>query len=456
MAGILDVTIGRLRLKNPLIAGAAEHLIEEAGVRAALRAGAAVVVMKSTNEVAAAKTQLDAAEYAVFDETWRRREWNVSAPASAFIACRSGLYPGSFDGWLESVSKLDREAQKNDAYVAASIILGDLDHAIDMARKVEAAGLRLLELNIGTPYASQAAKGAVATELLPERVSHIVSMVRNAVSMPLWVKITGQSERVPELARAAFAAGADSVVMAGRLLGLIPDLDTMRPVLDTTLGVGGYWNLPLTCHWLSLSRAAVGRDRPLIATNGIQNGLDIARVMLAGASAAEISSPVMLRGFELIERSLGELRDYLTRKNIDARNLIGRAADARKTFAEMPSLKGNWRNYVPPTALNSQGHMRVIELNARDWQTPVDFTNALKVALRAPEWHGSNVAAFIDSMIAGGINTLEPPYVIKVVNSGNLTHEVAAFIRDLASAIEETRARRLARTGEDVAVSFDF
>ena len=108
MSGITGVTIGSLRLKNPLIAGAAEHLIEESGVRAALRAGAAVVVMKSTNEVEAAKIQLDAAEYAVFDELWHRREWNASAPASAFIACRSGLYPGTFESWLESVSRLDR------------------------------------------------------------------------------------------------------------------------------------------------------------------------------------------------------------------------------------------------------------------------------------------------------------------------------------------------------------
>src|SRR6202012_3630208 len=110
MAGNLDVTIGKLRLKNPLIAGAAEHLIEESGVRAALRAGAAVIVMKSTNEVEAGKIQLDGAEYAVFDETWNRLEWNASAPASAFIGCRSGLYPGPFDQWLESLARLDREA----------------------------------------------------------------------------------------------------------------------------------------------------------------------------------------------------------------------------------------------------------------------------------------------------------------------------------------------------------
>ena len=153
----------------------------------------------------------------------------------------------------------------------------------------------ILELNIGTPYASQA-QGAVSTELDPRNVSAIVSTVRRAISLPLWVKITGQSERVPDLAAAAFAAGGDTVVMAGRSLGLIPDIETFEPMLGTTLGVGGFWNLPLTCQWLALSRAKVGADKPLIATNGAQTGLDIARMMLAGASAVQMSSPVMIRG----------------------------------------------------------------------------------------------------------------------------------------------------------------
>jgi hypothetical protein len=100
--------------------------------------------------------------------------------------------------------------------------------------------------------------------------------------------------------------------------------------------------------------------------------------------------------------------------------------------------------------------MRVIELNATSWNTMRDFTTALKAAIEAPEWHGTTIAAFIDSMISGSVNALEPPYVIKIVNFANLKREVAEFIRDLSSAIEETRARRLARTGEDVAVSFEF
>jgi dihydroorotate dehydrogenase (NAD+) catalytic subunit len=244
---VLATTVGRVTLKNPLIAGAAEHLIDAAGVRRALQAGVGAVVVKSINETQAGRDQLQRAEYRALDGAWREVPWGPQAPAQAIIACRSGLTPLAFDAWLEQNAQLDREAKREDSYAVASLILAELEPALRMARAIEEAGIRILELNIGTPYASQA-KGVVATELDPQRVRAIVGAVRAAVSIPLWVKITGQSERVPELAAAAFESGADAVVMAGRLLGFIPDVDTLAPMLGTTLGVGGGWNLPLTCR----------------------------------------------------------------------------------------------------------------------------------------------------------------------------------------------------------------
>jgi dihydroorotate dehydrogenase (NAD+) catalytic subunit len=214
-----------------------------------------------------------------------------------------------------------------------------------MAQQIEQAGLRALELNIGTPYATLA-QGHVSTELDPNNVSAIVSKVRKAISLPLWVKITGQSERVPDLAAAAFAAGGDAVIMAGRSLGLIPDVETLEPILGTTLGVGGYWNLPLTCQWLALSRAKVGADKPLVATNGAQTGLDIARMMLAGASAVQMSSAVMIRGADILSSALVEFEAYLKRKNLKATDLIGVAADRRSTFPARPLKTDNWKKYV--------------------------------------------------------------------------------------------------------------
>jgi len=84
----------------------------------------------------------------------------------------------------------------------------------------------------------------------------------------------------------------------------------------------------------------------LIATNGALTGLDIARMMLAGATAVEMSSTVMIRGADQLTKALEELTSYLNRKQISAAQLIGVAADQRKTFAEMPLLSDNWRKYI--------------------------------------------------------------------------------------------------------------
>ncbi|WBO59008.1 dihydroorotate dehydrogenase [Acidocella sp. MX-AZ03] len=292
----LAVTIGALELKNPIIAAAAEHMIEADGVRAALAAGAGAVVVKSTNESSAAKDQLQRAEYLAIDSGWNPVKWDASAPPEVTLATRSGLSPLGFAEWLDEVVHLDREARARSALLVPSLVLSQLEPALAMARQIEQAGLRVLEFNIGTPYGSQAAQQAVATELDPARVGEIVRAMRETVSLPLWIKLTGQSERVPALAEAAFDAGAQSVVMAGRLLGLIPDLDSMAPLLGTSLGVGGYWNLPLTCQWLALTRQHLGVEAPLIGINGVRDGRDAARVMLAGASAVGMASSVMLRG----------------------------------------------------------------------------------------------------------------------------------------------------------------
>jgi dihydroorotate dehydrogenase (NAD+) catalytic subunit len=343
--GKLEVRVGRTALKNPLIAGSAEHLIEADGVRRALRAGVGAVVVKSTNESERGRDQLQRAEYMLLDDQWREMAWTPEAPSTAFIACRSGLTPQSFEAWLDQTAQLDREAKTMDAYAIASLIVADLAQTVAMAKQVEQAGVRVLELNIGTPYASQA-KGVVSTELDPEGVVRLVSAVRQAIQIPLWVKITGQSERVPDLAAAAFRAGGEAVVMAGRLLGFIPDVETMQPYLGTTLGVGGYWNLPLTCHWLAVSRGQLGGDKPLIATNGARSGLDVARMMLAGATAVEMASAVMLRGTPVLSSALGEFDAYLQRKGTTAAELVGMAADRRKTFPDMPLRTDNWKKYT--------------------------------------------------------------------------------------------------------------
>ncbi|MEO7658643.1 MAG: barstar family protein [Pyrinomonadaceae bacterium] len=60
--------------------------------------------------------------------------------------------------------------------------------------------------------------------------------------------------------------------------------------------------------------------------------------------------------------------------------------------------------------------MKAIELNARSWQTADDFYISLLPNLGAPQWHGHNLDALWDSIARGGINEVDPPFVVRVVN----------------------------------------
>lgn len=116
------------------------------------------------------------------------------------------------------------------------------------------------------------------------------------------------------LAQAARRGGADSVVMMGRFMGFLPDLETGLPLLGTSAAIGGSWALPLTARWLMMTRKAMGDDYPLIATNGARNGLDVARFLPAGTCATEMTSAVFTDGYDVLTRAVRELDEYVVKR----------------------------------------------------------------------------------------------------------------------------------------------
>jgi dihydroorotate dehydrogenase (NAD+) catalytic subunit len=349
MSELLESKVGKVSLRNPVICGAGEHVMTAGGIRAALATGAAAVVAKSFNESEAGKDQLDRTDYALLGDNRERLAWDFNPSRDATLACRSGLTRTAFAEWLETIATLDREAARQDQYVIASIILADLDASIDMARQVEQAGVRILEFNIGVPYGTEAA-GIVSTIREADHVQELVAAVRKAVDIPLWAKITGQSGDVAALAMAAHAGGADAVVMMGRFLGLVPDIETQEPLLGTNLGIGGSWALPMTCYWLSQTRKRSNNTIPLVATNGVREASDVIRMMLAGANAVQLASVVFTNGFGVLQEAISTLESYLHEHDMQAGDLVGIVADKVKPFATLEKRPGIWREFVVPEA----------------------------------------------------------------------------------------------------------
>ncbi len=347
----LTTFVGATRLKNPLICGAGEHVMLEDGLRAGLNAGAGAVIVKSINETTAGKEQLQRTDYTLLNAIWREQPWDFSPPEGASLLCRSGLAQQSFEDWLDLVVRMDGEAQAQDAYAIASLIPADINHGLNLARRIEEAGVRILEVNIGAPHGEEAIKGAILLERDAARVRKITAAFRKAVKIPIWIKLTGQSSAIDALATSARAGGADAVTIMGRLMGFLPDIETQAPMLGTRGAIGGPWALPLTCHWIAKAREKMGPGAPIIATNGARTGLDIARFMLAGACAVQMTSAIFTGGFPVITECLREFTDYLIDKKMNARDLIGVAADRITAYEAQELRPDHWKTFLPDAGI---------------------------------------------------------------------------------------------------------
>ncbi len=58
-------------------------------------------------------------------------------------------------------------------------------------------------------------------------------------------------------------------------------------------------------------------------------------MLLAGATAVQVASSVIVEGFGALRRMTEELGAYLEEQQLDARELVGEAADAVASYEEI-------------------------------------------------------------------------------------------------------------------------
>ena len=351
MSNRTETEIGQLTLKNPIIAGSGEATMTESGIRAALEKGAGAVIAKSTNESPAAKQQLNHTDYMLFDSRWRPIKWTSNPPEDAQLFCRSGLVQEEFDHWLDKLAALDREAATMDSYVLGSLILAGTEHCIQMAIRMQEAGLRAITVLVAAVHGDQASHEAIAMVQSVDGVYSVVKSLKSRVDIPIWIKLPGQTEDVSLLAKAAMDAGADAVSFTDRTMAMVPNLETRAPYLGTMAAIGGSWSLAVTCRWLARTRQRLGSEFPLIGTNGARDGHDVARMLLSGASGVEMTTSVMLRGADVIHQSVEQLDSYLASQGVLLRDVIGEAADKLTAYTDQDSRPGHWQNFVQSDAV---------------------------------------------------------------------------------------------------------
>jgi dihydroorotate dehydrogenase (fumarate) len=177
---------------------------------------------------------------------------------------------------------------------------------------MQQAGADALELNTSCPHGA-----CVLSEMdLANEMARLTRMVKGVVTLPVIPKMTGQLGSPHAAAVGLQEAGADGLVMFNRFTGLEVDLEEERPIMHGAYaGHGGPWVLPFVLRWIS--ETSQDLTIPIAASGGITSGDDVAKVLLVGATIAEVCTAIYVEGFEVIARMRDALTRFMERKGYE-------------------------------------------------------------------------------------------------------------------------------------------
>jgi dihydroorotate dehydrogenase (NAD+) catalytic subunit len=282
----LSVTIGSLRLKNPLIAasGCFGYGVEYADVVDLSTLGA--IVSKGL--------------------FLQPREGH---PAPRIVETPSGMLNAiglQGIGARKFVEDKLPELRARGATVIVNVCGTTINEYVEVSRLVsDADGVAAIELNISCPNIKE---GGIQFGCSLDGTFDVVSAVRKATRLPVIPKLTPNVTDVASFARAAEDAGADAVSLVNTFLAMVIDIETRKPKISN--GVGGLSGpaiRPIAVRMVNECRQLV--RIPVIGMGGIADARDALEFMIAGADAVQIGTANFVDPF-IWTKLLDGIRDY--------------------------------------------------------------------------------------------------------------------------------------------------
>jgi dihydroorotate dehydrogenase (fumarate) len=288
-----------IQLRNPLVASASPLSYTVDGVRRLADAGVGAVVLFSLFEE---QLRAQAARNAEF----------VDTPAESFPEALDYFPVGVEEdaGPRRYLSLLERAAAAVEIPVIASLNGVTPEGWTDYARAMQDAGAAAIELNIyylpGDPHTSG--------RDVEQRHIDVLQRVKDAVTVPVAVKLSPHFSSTGEIALRLDEAGADALVLFNRFLQ--PDIDPESLAVVPTVALSSTADARLPRTWIALLR---GRVRAaLAATGGVEGPADVAKYLLAGADVVMTASALLRHGPEYATSLLDGLSTWMARKGFEA------------------------------------------------------------------------------------------------------------------------------------------
>ncbi len=289
----LSVSIGSLRLRNPLIAasGCFGYGVEYAGV----------VDLSSLGGISVKGLFL------------AEREGH---PPPRIVETPSGMVNAiglQGIGVHRFIAERMPDLRRLGATIIVNICGSSIDEYAELARILsQVDGVAALELNISCPNIKE---GGIQFGCNLASTHEVVSAVRRATHLPIIPKLTPNVTSVSSFAKAAEEAGADAVSLVNTFLALVIDVETRRPMLSNVMGgLSGPAIRPIAVRMVYECAKQV--KIPVIGMGGISSARDVLEFMIAGASAVQVGTANFVDPF-IWPKLLAGITDYLERHRID-------------------------------------------------------------------------------------------------------------------------------------------
>jgi len=212
--------------------------------------------------------------------------------------------------------------------IIPSIFGSNESEFVKVAKAMEEAGSKMLEINISCPHPDPKCRNRLIGQDVDE-TGNVIKQIKKVVKIPIIVKLSPNVTDIAEFAEVSAMSGADAISAINTIQALEINPEFERPVLGNLVGgQSGASIRPIALRKVTdivlkikelEQEGQINEEIPVIGVGGVCNGEDIARFLLIGATCVQIGTAVK-DNLAVFDDSVQELKKYMVKKDYTSLN----------------------------------------------------------------------------------------------------------------------------------------
>ena len=320
-----------LELKNPIIVGANNLVTNIDNLKRIDDAGAGAIVYKS-----------------IFEEQVQLENLEMFERKSEYIERNAemiDLFPGTDSEYSDIKGHLLALKKAKEAVsipVIASINAINNETWIEYAKKIEETGVDGLELNFYT----SPEKVNNNNDNIEKKQIKTLSEVKSAVKIPVSVKLSPFYTNPLKLIKDMDKTGADAFVLFNRLFQPDIDVESEEHNFPYSLSNREDNRLPLRFSGLLYGNT----NASICANSGIISGIDVIKMLLAGADCVQVVSTIYLNQIEVIRSLVSDLENWMDARKYKTIDSFRGKLSIKNSENKLPYQRTQYMDFMMTTS----------------------------------------------------------------------------------------------------------